>query len=414
MSVLLLTSFIMVALSFTSGNGGDAISVLAISSATFLAIVQYTLPAWEHRHYIRTRYLAWTGPSRTAIKCEQQKYCGGARAWGHLMAINREKLSRLQPTPSDYYGWSLWPVSGLAYNPADVLTVLDPDLPGVLEAEKGQHAVGVYYNADECADSVSLHWGPDQGFRRVISRAVSSMPLGLLKSSPITVDGYDGKGLTKAMGILGRNKGLEPWKLVFRLGSLRVHLENASTWTPRPAKVLRSFYKATLSAQYNGLGDDYVNATVELALIMADMPHWAIDRWLEDGLEHQSLEKNHLLVEVALAGSNDKDRHFALTAHYESSYISMIISLNYMDLRMKDRQECRLVKLGRPDLLCTGVLLKARGNSMPDWWTHPEVRGHLKEEVMCLSKELDWRLPMAKLSGLDSWPENFENSPSAW
>src|SRR3954451_17200533 len=99
------------------------------------------------------------------------------------------------------------------YDPADVLVLLDSDQEEVVDTEKGEEPVGIYYNSSATPEQVSLLWGKDQGFRVRISRAVSSMPLGLLKSAHVTVDGYDGKGLPKAMGILGRNKGLQPWKL---------------------------------------------------------------------------------------------------------------------------------------------------------------------------------------------------------
>lgn len=84
-SILVLISLAMVGLSFGSGNGGDAISVLALSSATFLAIVRYALPAWQHRNYTRTRWLAWTGPGRSAIKRDEQRFCGDMRAWSQLL-----------------------------------------------------------------------------------------------------------------------------------------------------------------------------------------------------------------------------------------------------------------------------------------------------------------------------------------
>jgi hypothetical protein len=174
-----------------------------------------------------------------------------------------------------------------------------------IDVEKGHHPVGVYYHANEASDNVSLLWGPEQAFRHVIYGVVSSMALGLLKSDPQSVDGNNGQGLTKAMGILGRNKGLQPWRLVFRFDSaVSSHMENASTWTPRPTKVLRSFYKSTMKAQYDGLGEDYVNATVELALIVADLPHWAMSRWLNERLEHQSLQKNIFLGRNSFVCSN--------------------------------------------------------------------------------------------------------------
>ena len=121
------------------------------------------------------------------------------------------------------------------------------------------------------------------------------MPPDLLKSRPVTIDGYDGQGLAKAMGIFGRNKGQQPWKFVYQLdSSISSRMENSSTWTPRPANVTRSFYKKTLECQYGGLGPEFVAAAVELALLMADMPYGAIDDWLKAGLEHQLLKHQPL------------------------------------------------------------------------------------------------------------------------
>jgi hypothetical protein len=216
-------------------------------------------------------------------------------------------------------------------------------------------------------------------------------------------------------GHIRPEQGTSALEACFRFDSaVSSHMENASTWTPRPTKVLRTFYKSTMKAQYDGLRENYVNATVELALIVADMPHWAINRWLNERLEHQSLQKNIFLTETALFAATDEERHAALTAQYESSYSSMIFSLNYMDLRMKTNQESRAVTICRPDLYCVGILLKARSYPEPSWWNKKEVSEARDYERKCLSEELDWKLPMAKLLGLDKWPMGFEGSPSIW
>jgi hypothetical protein len=399
---------------FASGSSGEAVSVLALSSATFLAVVQYMLPAWQHRHYILTRWWAWTGDSRTTIQRDKAGLCGDAEAWKQLVRKNKAKLSRLRQTPSDVYGWQLWAVGGIPYDPTDILNVIGDSQSTLIDSEKGDRCVGIYHNADESSGQVSLKWGQQQRFRRVISRAVSSMPLGLLRSSPVTVDGYDGQGLAKAMGILGRNKGQQPWKLVFKMDStISSRMENSSTWTPRPAKVLRSFYKKTLEGQYGGLGHDFVAASVELALLMADMPYWAIDAWLRAGLEHQLLHTNHFLATEILNIVSTAERSAALTAHYESSYVSMIISLNNMNGRMKEKPHHSTVP-NRPDIMCLGLLLKARGFQEPSWWNRPDVAKMRFDQISSLSKETDWKMPMARLLGLQDWPDCFEQSPSLW
>lgn len=112
---------------------------------------------------------------------------------------------------------------------------------------------------------------------------INSVPRGLLVSSTFTEKGYKGEGLSLAMGILGRNKGLRPFLLVFDYKdarkmqrgmhqqsdmSITAHLENTSVWSPRPNKVMRSYYDKEMREQFGTLGEDYVGAAVELALIL--------------------------------------------------------------------------------------------------------------------------------------------------
>lgn len=413
-SALLMCSLLMNALSFASGTGGEPISVLALSATAFIAIVQYMIPAWQDRHYTRCRWLAWTGDSRTVIPRSQAGFCGNAENWNRLIESNKAALSELQPTPSDAYGWHVLPAAGIPWDPADVLNAIGPN--GPLKLSDGDYHTGLYDNGNEEDGRASLKWGGEQHFRRRVSRAVSSMPLGLLKSSPITADGYDGKGLTLAMGILGRNKGLDPRSLVCHMSrEISTQLEVLSTWAPRPAKVLRSFYSKTLDQQYSGLGPGFVAAAVELALLLSDMPYWAIEKWLEDGLEHQSLATNQFLAGDVLKGVPADERKSVLVAHYESSYVSMIISLNNMDRRMKHKRERGNV-INRPDILCTGLLLKVKDpdSSEPSWWKREDVRERRAKEVTHLNNESHWKQPMARLLGLQDWPEGFEEYHSRW
>jgi hypothetical protein len=295
------------------------------------------------------------------------------------------------------------------------LTNLNLDETPSPDTEKAELPVGVYVNDDKSSATVSLLWGTSQGFQKRISRAVSSMPLGLLATSPKTVDGYDGKGLTIAMGILGRNKGLQPGTLKFQSEkAILTHMENASTWTPRPAKVLRSFYTHTLSPQYQTLSPDYLSAAVELALILSDAAPWAVDKWLSANLEQQSLAKNRLLADATQRLSSEDEQKATLKAHYESSYVSMVLSLNYMPLGMKDRHQSHRFTLARPDILCVGVLLKAWNHPEPSWWADEQVCAQISSELACLPAELDWKLPMAKLMGLAEWPEGFNDMPPRW
>ncbi|QIW99166.1 hypothetical protein AMS68_004684 [Peltaster fructicola] len=385
-ALMLFGSLIMSVLAFVSGRGGDPVSVLALSSATFLAVIQYALPAWQQRHYTKTRWLAWTGDSRTAIKKDSISIATYTLRllWLEIMAC-----------------------PGITPDPTDIFRVVRVDVTDLSDAEKADAMVGIFEPHDAAGKTVSFLWGRQQGFRPRLSRAVMSMPLTLLNSSPLTTDGYNGRGLTIAMGILGRNKGLQPWKLVFKLSSeLRDLMEATSTWTPRPAKVLRTFYQHTMRAQYSGLGEDYVNAAVELALLLVDIPNHAIDLWLTCSLEHQSISINNLLLRRLLSACTVTERNAVLCAHYESSYAAMIMSLNSMDPAVKASRKGP--RLTRPDLVFTALMSWKREIRMEHLWRQHEAQDVLRQEVEKIEDQEAWKAIAAGLVGLDGWPAELD------
>ena len=405
-SALLLMSLVLITLSFLSGNNNEAISILALSTATFLTIVQYMIPSWRARRFIENRWLAWTGSSRTSIPASKAAFCGSKSQWERL--AKEVHLSNIKQTPSDWYGWRLWPAKGLHHDPTDILRNVNADQSILLSPDDENRLRYTYQPGYDDPHDVSLLWGEEQGFRRRVSRATSSMPSGLLQSRPFTVDGYAGDGLCLAMGILGRNKGLNPGNLVFNTSKeVATGMENLGTWTPRPSKVLRSYYSKALEGQYGRIGAAYVGAATELALLMMDVPPAATSAWLRTGMEHQSIRWNRELACVA-----SQNRNVELLAHYESSYVSMIISLNYMDGRMETTSaDERLVS--RPDIICTGLLLKARGQPEPLWWNNSSLADARKVQIDALHGE-SWKNPMALLLGLPEWPSRFEEHPSVW
>ncbi|KAG8533455.1 uncharacterized protein KY384_002238 [Bacidia gigantensis] len=317
-------------------------------------------------------------------------------------------VGKIKPTPSDWYGWRLWPTNGLSYDPTDILRNVDFSRSKLLEASADDQSKFIYDNGDTDPQDVSLLWGKEQGFRRRVSRATSSMPSGLLQSRPFTVDGYSGDGLCLAMGILGRNKGLNPRNLVFNIvKGVTGSLENFGTWAPRPNKVLRSYYWKVMDQQYSGLGPSYVAAATEIALLMKDIPHSAMKAWLQAGLEHQSMTANQVLRNI-----KSNNRSAELRAHYESSYVSMIMSLNYMPSNAYNASS-RDVTISRPDLTCLGLLLKARDEPKPAWWNDPHIQDARKVEISTLEGR-HWKPSVALLLGLSEWPQGFEDNPSNW
>ena len=380
-------SLVLIILSFLSGNSSNSLGILVLASATSLTIVQYLIPSWRCRHFIANRWLAWTGDSRTGIDISDAPYCGDEKLWRSM--LKNLKRSAIKSTPSDWYGWRLFPAGGIPEDPTDILRHAKQEMllgeeKAVLEGEKFPASI---FDDGAATTRVSLLWGGAQNFRRRVSRATSSMPSTLLKSKPFSKDGYAGEGLCLAMGILGRNKGLNPKQFVFVPSNLPPgYMEDTSTWEPRPAKVMRSCYMEVMEAQYGGLGKPYVHATVELSLILVDCPPDAITAWLVAGLEQQYLTLNVEIRQMRGVMSHE------LNAHYRSSYTSMILSLNYMT-NWNSQSE-----LARPDLICTGILLMAENKAKPEWWDVSEMRERRRKEDAALG--FGWRQAALCLLGM--------------
>jgi hypothetical protein len=427
-SGLLGTSLVMITLSFLCGNQGEGLSVLVLCSATGVAIVRYMIPAWRSRHFIENRWLAWTGPSRTGVNIRYAPVVGDEEQW--LRLFKKLENERFLMFPSDEWGWSL-PFNspkGLYPDATEILHKTPQSDLGTLAAKDkiGQLGRGVYddglHDFKKPEGNISLLWGTNQGFRRRVSRAIGSMPLNLLMSQPVTVDNYVADGLCLAMGVLGRNKGLNPKTLVYgaeerekkpgapdpphkiKPKTISDALENTSTWKPRPAKVLRSYYLDTLKKQYGGISDAYVAASVELALILADASHHAIRAWFEQRMEQQDYELNRELQEHRQSLGDAGPTAEEFNAVYRASYVSMIISLNYINYSLHGRAHSN-EGLCRPDLTCMALLLMAEGAEKPKWWEEKWVKDRLHKERQGLSKDESWMEPMAWLFGLKKWPD---------
>lgn len=203
------------------------------------------------------------------------------------------------------------------------------------------------------------------------------------------------------MGILGRNKGLKPVDLVFKMDKeISTSLENKSAWRPRPAKTLRSYYHTLLQTIFGRLGESFVNAAVELCLLLMDADEHALYEWLKEGCEHQSYQVNKELRKhnATLA---------ELNAHYRSSYVSMIISLNNMKDKQLGQHNHGQSQAKRPDIICLSLLLKAENAAKPTWWNKSTIDGYRKAEKDHLDG--DWYDAAAKLLGLPFFPPGLED-----
>lgn len=421
-SSLLSISFILIVVSFLSGNNSDSLGILALSTTTSIAIVRYTIPAWRNKYFVRSRWLAWTGNSRTAIKAVFGSIVGNADRWNRI--ASRAPPNHLIATPSDEWGWAINPPSGIGADPTSLLTssLLDDETKDEATLASCIYDDGYHHHP---GGTVSLLWGQDIGFRPRISRAINSMPRALSHSRPFTNAGYKGEGICLAMGILGRNKGLRPFLLVFDHRDSRkkqrgikfksnisttTHLENTSVWSPRPNKVMRSYYEKAAVEQFGGLGNDFVGAAVELAVLLLDCPPKAAMRWLSRNLDTTASPAQ-------------------LQTLYRASYTSMILSLNYFP------SNPGYGDFARPDLICFALLWLAdgaveeveittdsgqkkvhyytgKGAEEPTWWEQEWVGKRLELERQSLSSTTtEWKDAAAWLLGLTNWPEHLDRWP---
>jgi hypothetical protein len=418
-SAMLSTSFGLIIFSFLSGNSSDSLGVLTLSTATAVTIVRYAIPAWRHRTYIELRWLSWTGPSRTGISSTFGKFCGERSDWVGIQ--NMPRLEPIIPAPSDEWGWAVNPPKAIWEDPTALLQGLDEKAISRVVPTNGQLGRCVYDDGYD-RGQVSLLWSEKEGFRRRVSRAITSVPSTLLHSVPSTYDGFNGTGLCLAMGILGRNKGLAPFQLVFDVHDRRknergvvrsdpkykvtTEIETTSSWFPRPNKVMRSFYQKSMEEQYSGLGAEFVSVAVELALILLDCPPTAARQWLDQNLEQQSIELNQHMSNRPEGSMRTLASPEELQTLYRASYTSMIISLNYFDLAQHSSGSAR-----RPDLTCFALLWLAEGGDAPAWWKEEWVETRLKEEANMLRGK--WKRAASWLLGLDDVPTllNLEEWP---
>lgn len=333
-----------------------------------LLTLRFLLPLTESRVYVDVRWKAWTGPSRTGITPSTTRYLGGREDWQSLTSICRglslhpvEALPRLTSPMA----------SGIIYDPTELLkSVLRMDEEAdEVWAPRSEARAGAFAPF-EPGQSVSLLWGQELGFLPRCSRGILAVPSSLLNFQPRLKNGVDGRPLCLAHGILARNKGLEPHRLVCNLQTqpdLREFEENSALW-PRPSKTLRSFYHAEMYKSFSGLGTSYVIAATELALLIADSDLMTVADWLDEHLEHQELHLNNQAA--ALGASADE-----LSRLYRGHYVAMLVSLS------EHKPGIRI----RPELTVFKALSAHEGlRDPPSWMSDPLMMERASEEARTL------------------------------
>ncbi|KAF9503211.1 hypothetical protein BS47DRAFT_1490477 [Hydnum rufescens UP504] len=403
-SAALLASFVSMIISFLAGNSNDALSVLALATASSLVVFRYAWPAWRNRHFCENRWAAWTGPSRTGIAPELVGKIGIPRNGGiQSPLIDADptellKVSLDSPSPPatttekgrlNYFNPFLRRrndlEAGLSLSPlADSHSTLnDPNNLNTTAANgtnppSGSPAPrslppGVFPPVTP-GKSVSLLWGEFLGFSRRVSRGVLSIPSRLLVSQPVTDAGHNGQAMCLMHGVFGRNKGLAPWTFILKL-SVQKFEENSVQW-PRPAKVLRGYYEKEIEVSYGGLGEAFVKAATEMALLFADSRPRLVKDWFEQVMEQQDLS---LARQAYQFGATDKE----LSLLYRLSYAAMLVSLACHTYGRKKRPEITVFKT------YYALNLETLG-PLPAWVSTAEIQMRVaEEEVNVASKTLE-------------------------
>ena len=334
------------------------ISLLAFGISTF-----YIWQLGTTRVYRRLRWQAWSGPSRTGIPHNLAYYIGDREDWVAL----ESSLEPQKSHPVERFAKFASPLTvGIASDPTDLLrarAALDAE-SDCLWVPRTDDKPCVYYpiGSDQ---SISLLWGDRSGFRARCSRGIVAVPRALLTTWPRLEQGVDGRPICLAYAILARNKGLEPASLVCNLEekrSFRMFEENSIFW-PRPSKTLRGLYRQEFARTFSLLGDSYVAAATELALLLADVPAWLIKDWLGEWMEHQDLLLNRKAAEH---GASLEDLARLYRGHYAAMLVSL--SLHQRGLRL------------RPELLVFEALCDFEGVERSAWTCEPWAIERREEE----------------------------------
>lgn len=121
---------------------------------------------------------------------------------------------------------------------------------------------------------------------------------------------------------------------------------------------------------YSGLGDAYVSAATELALLLADSRAEVISDWLDAHLEHQELSLNH---EVASLGATPDQ----LSLLYRGQYVAILVSLSQHTLGTRLR----------PELMVFKKILEKEGTpSLPAWLSQPSMLQRQEQEVIVIGE----------------------------
>jgi hypothetical protein len=343
--------------------------IAGILVIAFFLVFRFLLPLAQNTPYMRLRWKAWTGSSRTGIAPILARYLGDNQDYQSLA----KECQGMEVHPVEkFVSWVSWISGSTFYDPTELLKarLKTDEQSDTIWLPRSEVKAGVYAPMDNGHTSISLLWGQQLGFAPRCSRGIIAVPMTLLRTFPTLEDGLDGRSLCLAHGILARNKGLSPSTLICNLDTpdrLRVFEENSSLW-PRPAKTLRSHYRREMHNAFSGLGQSFVTAATELALLLADAKDIVIMDWLDAGLEHQDLDLNN---RAAALGATDDE----LSRMYRGQYAAMLVSLSEHQIGVRFR----------PEIMVFRAICEREGvKELPKWLTDPWMIERVQSEEAAL------------------------------
>ncbi|KAG5651443.1 hypothetical protein H0H81_008624 [Sphagnurus paluster] len=313
----------------------DSAALLLTSASIGVVLYRYLVTSWAQAKFRKVYWLAWTGRSRTRVQDHLVT---------SLRAERRQVKRAARRVPVGHVEWGAAFFGGvwgrLSADPTDVLQFLaaqknctDPEgrsngIQHRTPQPNGEQTVFgfVYPSLEGGAGSVagtSLLWaGKHSLFARRVSRAVDLIDGDMWRRIAESDGSYSLRWAALAHGILGRNKGLDPFVLEaagFASEREIVNFEKVSSLGPRPAKTKRSMVRRHMNKVYSVFGEKYCVMATELALLLEDVGEIRVAEWLRDECEHQDWQ---------LACTEGKDPARG-RVFYRLSYVAMLASLNF-------------------------------------------------------------------------------------
>ena len=342
----------------------DTESFMATLTANLLFIIflmlgtDRSMRSLATTQFLKLRWKAWTGPSRTGIPPTLASYVGGVSDW---KTLSRE-FGRAKGHPVERFATVLSQnTDAIECDPTDLLrTTAAAPVP----SEPRERSKDGIYQPSTAGMSISLLWGERLGFSRRCSRGIIAVPPNLLVSTPRLKNGIDARSLCLAFGITARNKGLDPKSLICNLrlkDSFRAW-EEGGLW-PNPSKTLRSYYYTEVDKAFHLLGESFITVVTELAVLLADLDNVLISKWLDLEFEHQDLSLN---LEAHSSGASIID----LQRLYRGQYAAMLISLSLFHIGVSVR----------PEISVFEAVCAADGVALPQWLSTERMKARKEKE----------------------------------